>query len=122
MIFIGWMVLITSLSLFSFSNDTEERIWFPHLDKIVHFSFHFGILILGYLFLTERTKNSWGLRKRIGLLILFSFGYGLLIEGLQWLMPFGRSAEYCDVLANLSGAVMGGLLIQTNRSRIDRLN
>ena len=119
-VFIGWMVLITSLSLFSFSTE-EDKIEFPHLDKIVHFSFHFGILVLGALFLGEVAPQSWDWRKKITFLLLFSLSYGISIELLQWIMPFERSAEFWDVLANLAGAVMGGLLIQSNRSLIDRL-
>ncbi len=120
-LFIGWMVLITSLSLFSFSSEEEDRIWFPNLDKVVHFTFHFVILVLGVLFLNETTSQGWDWKKKIRALFIFSITYGLLIEVLQWLMPFDRSAEVWDVLANLGGATMGGLLIQKNRSLIDRL-
>lgn len=121
MLFLGWMVLITSLSLFSFSDEGERRIWFPHLDKIVHFTFHVGILVLGALALNETHFQQWSWRKRITLLLVFSISYGLLIELLQWIMPFDRSAEFWDVLANLTGALVGGLLIQSSRSLIDRL-
>ena len=120
-LFLGWMVLITSLSLFSFSEEREETIWFPHLDKIVHFTFHLGILILGTFSLREMMPKQWHRRNTIAILLLFSVGYGLLIELLQWLMPFDRSAEFWDVLANLTGALTGGLLIQKNRSLIERL-
>ena len=120
-LFIGWMVLITSLGLFSFSTEDEGRIWFPHLDKIVHFTFHFGIVVLGVLSLNEVAPKTWNWGKRITFLLVFSLIYGVLIELLQWIMPFDRSAEFWDVLANLTGAVTGGLLIQSSRSLIDRL-
>jgi VanZ family protein len=115
------MVLITSLSLFSFSSESEKKIWFPHLDKCVHFTFHFVLMVLGAFFLKEAVSNSWDWNKRLKTLFVFSLCYGLLIELLQWVMPFDRSAEIWDVLANLAGAVAGGLLIQKNRSLIDRL-
>lgn len=120
-LFVGWMVLITLLSLFSFSDEGEDRIWFAHMDKVVHFTFHLVILVLGMFSLNEIIKKQWNWRKKIILLLMFSVCYGLLIEGLQWLMPFDRSAEFWDVLANLSGALMGSLLIQMNRTLIDRL-
>ena len=69
MLFLGWMVLITSLSLFSFSDEGERRIWFPHLDKLVHFTFHAGILVLGALALSETHFQQWSWRKRITLLL-----------------------------------------------------
>lgn len=121
MVFLGWMVFITSLSLFSFSIGGEDKIWFPHLDKIVHFTFHFGIIVFGVLVLREHAPQQWSWKKRISLLLLFSLVYGVLIEVLQWAMTFDRSAEIWDVLANSAGAVSGGLLIQKNRSRIRRL-
>ncbi len=120
-LFIGWMVFITSLSLFSFSSEKEDDLWFPHLDKMVHFTFHLMILILGALSLKEMAPKLWNGRNGIAILLLFSVSYGLLIEFLQWVMPFDRSAEFWDVLANLTGAFMGGLLIQKNRSLIERL-
>ena len=118
-LFIGWLVLVTSLSLFSFSSEGEDRIWFPNLDKIVHIAFHFFLVILGVLFLKENFRKHLSIGKRVSLLIGFSIGYGLLIELLQSIMPFGRTAEVWDVLANLTGAIMGGLLIQRYRSLID---
>lgn len=112
-------MLITSFSLFSFSSEGEERIWFPHLDKIVHVAFHFFLVILGVLFLKENFHKHLSMGKRVGFPIAFSISYGLLIELLQSLMSFGRTAEIWDVLANLTGALMGGLLIQRYRSLID---
>ena len=112
-------MFITSLSLFSFSSEGEDRIWFPNLDKIVHIAFHFFLVILGVLSLKENFRKHLSIGKRVGLRIGFSIGYGLLIELLQSIMPFGRTAEIWDVLANLTGAVMGGLLIQRYRSLID---
>lgn len=121
LLFIGWMVFITSLSLFSFSSEGEDEIWFPHLDKVVHFTFHFIIIVLGVLFLNEVVLEKWDSRKKIKSVFTFSISYGLLIELLQWSMPFDRSAEVWDVLANVLGAIMGSLLIQKYRSLIDRL-
>lgn len=112
-------MLITSLSLFSFSSEGEDRIWFPNLDKIVHAVFHFFLVVLGVLFLKENSHKPLSIGKRVSYIIGFSIGYGVLIELLQSIMPFGRTAEVWDVLANLTGAIMGGLLIQRYRSLID---
>jgi len=120
-LFIGWMLVITISSLFSFSVEGEQRIWFPNMDKVVHFTFHFFIVLLGALASKEHLVNDWPWRKKIRSLLLLSIVYGLLIEFLQWAMPYGRAAEVWDVLANFSGALVGGLLIQKSQSLIDRL-
>lgn len=114
-------MLITSLSLFSFSDEGESKIWFPHLDKIVHFTFHLGIMVLGYLMLLQSTVSIEDRKRKVQFLLLFSLCYGLLIEGLQWLMPYDRSAEISDVLANSLGAITGGLLIQWRPSLFEGL-
>jgi len=113
------MVLITLFSLFSFpGNGIAGFITIPHSDKIVHFGFHFIIVILGTLFVKERSVLSFTVNRVIFNLFLFSFIYGVVIELLQYIMPYGRAAEIWDVLANLSGAVFGGLLIKKYLSRI----
>ena len=91
------------------------------MDKVVHFVFHLVILVLGYVSLTEINVFNRDWRKKVSALVLFSLAYGLLIELLQWVMPFDRAAEFWDVMANLIGAITGGLLIQRNRSLIERL-
>lgn len=120
-LFIGWMVLITSLSLFSFSQDDEDTVWFPHLDKVVHFTFHFVIVFLGAFFLNEIFPNKFSKQKGILGLLVFSFVYGCTIEGLQYILPYNRSAEFWDVLANSVGGLVGGLLIYKCSSLIGRI-
>ena len=121
-LFIGWMIVITASSLFSFPDDGGEG-WFTfaHTDKVVHMAFHFGIVVLGILALNEKFFTAWSWNKKWVSVLLFSIGYGLGIEFLQWAMPFERTAEIWDVFANLGGAVLGVLLTQMSRSLIERL-
>ncbi len=112
------MVLITLLSLFSFPGDGEQKIWFPHLDKLVHAGFHCGIVILGSL---SFKKSGASLNTIFLGIFIFSALYGILIEFLQYVMPYGRAAEIWDVLANLTGASLGVLLIKKYFSRIGKL-
>ena len=111
------MVLITLFSLFSLPSYGEGLIDFPHKDKLAHFVFHVAIVCLGTLFLQERKASEFKIDVAIVQMFFFALVYGLLIEVLQYVMPFARSAELLDVLANLSGAVFGSLLIKKYLSR-----
>jgi len=108
------MVFVTLLSLFSFPDIgiEEDEIWIPHMDKIVHFTFYSVMVILGTLFLKERIKSGFQAKHSINRMFVFALCYGVLIEVLQHLMPFGRAAEIWDVLANMLGALFGVLLIK----------
>lgn len=116
-LFISWMVLITLFSLFSLPDTGEETLDFPHRDKVAHFGFHFVIVFLGTLFVRERRMSKFKINRGIVQIFLFSAGYGVAIEVLQYVMPFDRTAELWDILANLSGAVFGVLLIKKYLTR-----
>ncbi len=112
------MVLITSFSLFSLPIEGEETFVFPHRDKIAHFCFHGVIVFLGTLFVREQRAANFNVNSGIMQMLLFSAVYGVIIEVLQWAMPYDRAAELWDILANLSGAVFGVLLIKRYLTRI----
>jgi len=108
----GWVVTITILSLFSFSEFDDSGIRIPYLDKITHFIFHLIFVVLGSLFLKEKKGEAFQPNKGIVIILIVAIFYGILIEVLQHIMPFGRAAEIWDVLANTMGAILGGLLIK----------
>ena len=76
---------------------------FAGIDKVVHFSMYFGLAILA----------CWSIeidRKRMApiySLLAGVFCYGVLMEILQRTMHNGRNFEFRDMLANLSGAIVG---------------
>lgn len=77
----------------------------PHFDKFIHFS---SILILSLLLISEFNGLKHELRiqsRAILWAILFSVGYGMLLEILQYLVFSYRSASYWDALANILGAI-----------------
>ena len=77
-------------------------------DKYVHFTFHFVFTLLwGYYFFLKQNKLE---SKKIGIIILISLSYGILIEFLQEVFTTTRHADIFDVLANLTGATMAYLL------------
>ena len=72
-LFISWVVVITMLSLFSFSEmdlDTGS-LNVPYADKIVHFTFYMVFGVAGSLSLRERTMGNLGLRKTLLIVLVF---------------------------------------------------
>ena len=113
-LFISWVVIITMLSLFSFSEigfDTGG-LTVPYADKIVHFTFYLVFTIAGSLSLRERTSGSLGLGKTLTIVLIFAILYGILMEVLQYTLTKDRMAEFADVLANALGAFAGIGLIR----------
>lgn len=117
--FIGWVLFITTLSLFSFSEmDLDEGRWnIPYADKITHFIFYLVFGVLGCLFVRERTKGQMELVKASRLIFLVAVVYGIGIEVLQYTLTTDRMAEFGDVLANTFGAFVGISLVRWSFSK-----
>ena len=77
-----------------------------NLDKLVHVFFHFVLTVLCFLFLQKYT-NAVNSLKPIIIPFLFSIFFGIGIEIAQELFTTTRHADVFDVLANLSGAILG---------------
>ena len=114
LLFVSWVVVITMLSLISFSSmdlDTGS-LNIPYADKITHFIFYLTFAFVGCLSLRERTTGNLGLRKTLIIVLFFAILYGILIEVLQYTITTDRMAEWGDVLANTLGAFAGIGLIR----------
>lgn len=77
----------------------------PALDKLVHFGMY---TVLGFMVILESRDHITGFRKHV-LLISGLFLLGTLIEVLQATVVATRSAEWLDLLANLTGLIAGAL-------------
>lgn len=112
--FIGWVIFITILSLFSLSElDLDKgNLNIPYADKMTHFVFYTGFAILCSMVFRERTKGMINIGKATRNAVILAIGYGMLIEALQYVLPTGRMAEWGDVLANSLGALTGIGLIR----------
>lgn len=119
LLFIGWVLFITALSLFSFSEmDLDEGGWnIPYADKITHFIFYLVFGMLGCLFVRERTKGQMELVKASRRIFLVAVAYGIGIEVLQYTLTTDRMAEFGDVLANTFGAFVGISLVRWSFSK-----
>jgi len=109
--FICWIVIITFLSLYSFEDFDTREIYFPHLDKAVHFIFYFVATILGALLIRERTKGQLNLSRSVVITVLIVIIYGIVIEVIQNTFTLNRCGELYDVLANSFGSFFGAGLI-----------
>lgn len=91
-------------SSFEKLNDFRELsdfIQIENIDKVVHFCLFFGLCIMLY--------NAYRIRSWIIIIIPFAISY--LIEVLQGVLPFNRSYDLQDLLANLVGILTAYLSI-----------
>ncbi len=106
------MFLVTYLSLASFSEYGGLPIMkIPHMDKAVHFIFYFIGSVLSCFFIRERTAGRTPIRKAMIYTALAMAFFGLLIEFLQYFMTYDRSGEILDFMANLTGIVLGLIVV-----------
>ena len=97
-----WTFIILYLSLKS-TIDTP-KFSFPNEDKIVHFTFYFGFVILWFRYLVFR--NNALLNNKIAL-VMISIFFGIAIELAQKYFTTTRHADFLDVVANSTGTLFG---------------
>ncbi|MEM9647970.1 MAG: VanZ family protein [Bacteroidota bacterium] len=112
LLFISWVLFLTTLSLFSFSDLDTGTVRIPYADKITHFGFYSIFVVLAAMVFRERTQGKIPLKRALIWAFLAAVFYGMLIEGLQHTVTEDRMAEWSDVLANTIGAFAGVLLIK----------
>jgi glycopeptide antibiotics resistance protein len=107
---IAWALLILALTLTPGNSMPDLSIWdLISFDRFAHL-FVFGVLVL--LMSIGLTKQYTSLFLRFNaakLAFLLSFGFSLIVELLQHLIP-GRLVEINDLIANTSGCLMGSLV------------
>lgn len=82
--------------------------WFPHADKYQHAAAFLGLAGL-LLALVER--------RHYAAVCIALLAFGGAIEVAQYLMPYGRSAEWADLAADALGVALGlGLSLAIRRS------
>ncbi len=103
-----WAGVIAFFCLIQLNNVPLGEV--SNLDKLVHVFFHFVLTILCFLFIQKYT-NAINSLKPILISLLFSVFFGIGIEIAQELFTTTRHADVFDVLANLSGAILGVAVI-----------
>jgi len=100
-LFFLYLLLITLLSLIP-SNDLPRVVLFPHADKLIHMTMYAGFTFLLFL-----GWPNMDIPKRRWIPLLSIFLWGLTMEVLQGLGPWGRSFDLFDELANVFGFFPG---------------
>lgn len=114
-----WIIFIGILSLLPPSELSGlSFLHIPGMDKVLHFIFYVVLAIFLSNTLFQELKTS-KLKIRITT-VLLCLSYGLLIEFLQPLT--GRSKSFNDLLADISGAIVGTLLFYQVRIIKNRLS
>lgn len=81
-----------------------------HIDKVVHFSFHFGFTIVWFLYFKRQFKFP-NLYKSLLLAFVFSVFFGIIIEILQGVYTATRAQDVTDILANTFGGTIAMIVI-----------
>lgn len=111
-------MLVTFSSLFSFSGIDTTSFHLPHLDKIVHFTFYFGMVIFGVIALKEHLGQQFILSKTLLVMFVFSVCYGIIIEVIQYSFTESRQGDFFDAIANTMGALVGMFVSKRLNSRV----
>lgn len=105
---LGWL-LVSLVIFFSLSPSQPDTTVFSHFDKVVHIlAYAFIMLYFGCIYLPGGTYRRLG----IGFILM-----GFVLELIQGLIGY-RTMEYLDMLANLTGVLIGWLLSKTSLSSI----
>lgn len=78
-------------------------------DKVFHFVAHFLLVI--FWFLAFNIKLNVKKNRALLQSFVFSLCFGILIEVSQELFTTTREADVKDVVANVIGAILGGLVV-----------
>jgi VanZ family protein len=93
-------VLVLLVSWLCLRPSADDQ-WFPHADKVHHAAAFLG---LGGLLLALFERRHYAV-VCIALLV-----FGGAIEVAQYLMPYGRSAEWADLVADGLGVMLAALV------------
>lgn len=107
-----WAIVIFAASVMPSDNiSIESNMLFPHADKVVHFGMYF---ILQLLFMRYDSSEVKGKNKVIIFILVVS--YGFIIELIQGYFLVDRFFENYDIIANITGALMGILFFNRIKS------
>lgn len=86
--------------------DIDQRLWFPHLDKLIHAIMMGGFTGAIAFDIQRADKPSWKLNVKAMLKICIGvIAFGACDELVQGWMDNGRGCEWLDFLADAAGAV-----------------
>ncbi len=77
---------------------------FFEFDKLIHILIYIFLVLFWGLYLIE---SNFSLKQILLIIIIF----GLIIEILQYILPFGRYFDFVDFIANSVGAIIGAFIL-----------
>ncbi len=99
-----YMSIIAFLSLLP-PDDFPDIPLFPGADKIVHTCLYLGLTWLACWSMHAENKRIW-----YYLIVLFSIGWGAIMELFQLMLHMGRSFDVFDIIGNAIGTLIGALI------------
>lgn len=107
-----WALLIFVASVMP-SDDisVDSNMLFPHVDKVVHFLMYFILQVL----LLRHNDNFMSRKKQVVIFILTA-SYGFLMEVIQGYFLVDRFYDNYDIIANITGALIGNLFFNLLKS------
>jgi VanZ family protein len=115
------MAFVTWASLATFPDDGTPGIDIPHFDKVVHFCFYLGAVVLGTFFMREVSQGRAPLARTLVYVVVGAIVYGIVIEVVQYTFTLDRQGDSWDALANSLGALFGAMAMKWLFSRRSRL-
>jgi VanZ family protein len=108
-----WFFIILLVVSIPGSNIPESEIFkIPHFDKLVHFSLFFVFTILLNYGFQKQNNNSALKRYNYTIAVVSGVIYSVITEVIQYYFIAGRSGEYLDFVANITGIVSGVLFFR----------
>ena len=105
-----YSIIIVIISLTPIPESTP-RFKFFEIDKLFHFTIYLVFVTLwGFVF---SIKNLSLIR-----LLLLSIIFGITLEFLQDLLPFGRYFDFYDILANMAGVIIGIIILHFYKKKL----
>lgn len=115
-LFYGLFFMVTGVILYLTLSPPDElpKQTLFKFDKLGHFVIFFGwTSLFGMLRVAQSGKKA-----RLLSILFSAVLFGLMIELLQHLMPFKRSAEALDMIANLTGSLAALIPIYLLRKKV----
>ena len=112
-VFLSLAILWTVISLYLFLSSSKSLAINTNLknaDKYFHAGFHALFVIFWYLGLKTNSLQE-PVKKLLIPIVAISMFYGIAIEFAQYAFTDSRSADFFDILANCSGALIAFVLM-----------
>lgn len=110
---ITWSMIIIILCCIPGKEFPEASFFeIPHLDKMVHFTFYFVLIILSIRGFYRQFQFNFLSKYYFISAIIYGITLGIVIEFLQhYFIPF-RDGNLLDALANILGSILGFLFVK----------